>query len=175
MYQVDDRDRVIELTDLPQSSVGAPIPVVVGDEYSVAVAYYLQETPEGWDGTTIRAVGPTDADELLVIVHFKRSSAYFSGPPNDEAFDGHPLAGRGLEPYGVFEVLDSSWIRAMERMNSVHPNHSPALFSDLRHIILTFHDSVFECAAREFDIHLSRGSASDAVDTMARFVFARES
>ena len=50
------------------------------------------------------------------------------GPPNDEAFDGHPLARRGLRPYGAFEVTHSSWIRQLEQMNSVHPHHSPPLF-----------------------------------------------
>jgi hypothetical protein len=32
MYRVDERDRVTELRDFPQSSVGAPIPLVLADE-----------------------------------------------------------------------------------------------------------------------------------------------
>ena len=32
MYQVDENDKVIELKDVPQSSVGAPLPIVLSDE-----------------------------------------------------------------------------------------------------------------------------------------------
>ena len=35
----------------------------------------------------------------------------------DEAFSGHPLAERGLQPYSTFEVLDSSWIRGLMKRN----------------------------------------------------------
>jgi hypothetical protein len=34
MYQVDDKDRVLEIKDIPQSSVGAPIPAVISGEQS---------------------------------------------------------------------------------------------------------------------------------------------
>ena len=33
MYEVDDRDRVRELGGLPQSSIGAPIPLLLADEF----------------------------------------------------------------------------------------------------------------------------------------------
>src|SRR5262245_11285948 len=69
------------------------------------------------------------------------------GPPNDEAFYGHPLAARGLHPYGTFQVEHSSWIRQLERMNSVHPRHRPDMFRRLKHYVFAFHDSTFECIA----------------------------
>jgi hypothetical protein len=69
------------------------------------------------------------------------------GSPNDEAFHGHPLAERGLGPYGAYRVEDSSWIRRLERMNSVHPRHDPERFRALTHCVLSFHDSTFECVA----------------------------
>lgn len=48
MYTVDEKDRVIALEDFPQSSVGAPIPVIVSDEFTTVIAFYLQDTPEDW-------------------------------------------------------------------------------------------------------------------------------
>ena len=56
------------------------------------------------------------------------------GPPNDEAFSGHPLASRGLHPYGAFKIENSSWIRHLEKMNSVHPNHHPERYFKLQHV-----------------------------------------
>lgn len=42
MYQIDKKDKVIELHELPQSSVGAPIPILLADEHTAVVAYYMQ-------------------------------------------------------------------------------------------------------------------------------------
>ena len=174
MYQPDRRDKIVELESFPQSSVGVPIPIVLGDEHSVAVAYYLEDTPDDWDGTNVRVVDANTSQEPLAIIHFTSCRAYMAGPPNDEAFGGHPLASRGLEPYGAFEVHESSWLRSLEKMNSVHPYHSPKLFHDLRHIILTFHDSIFECITSNFQIHQSAGSLSSAVSLMQQLVLGKQ-
>jgi len=37
MYEVDLKDRVVELEGVPQSSVGAPIPVVLAGEHDVMI------------------------------------------------------------------------------------------------------------------------------------------
>src|SRR5512134_3046796 len=89
------------------------------------------------------------------------------GPPNDEAFGGHPLAKRGLRPYSAAEVHKSSWLKLRIKMNSVHHRHSDALFAGLRHFIIAFHDSTFECLARAFTVSMFRGSINNAVAHMA--------
>ena len=164
MYQVDDQDTVVELSDLPQSSVGAPIPMIVEGERRTIVAYYVKQHDPEWDCTTVRVVGADSEDELVAIVRFDAYATMF-GPPNDEAFSGHPLAARGLRPYGFFEVLDSSWIRSLEKMNSVHPYHRKAEFlSRYRHFVLSFHDTTLECIASGFDLLETRtGSVIDAI------------
>jgi len=116
MYQVDDRDRVTEIEGLPQSSVGAPIPIVLADEHRVMLAYYLQDTPADWDGTWARVVDQNTPDEPIAVVVFDRCTAHMFGLPKDEAFSGHPLAARGLKPYSAFEAprarpgLVSRWV-----------------------------------------------------------------
>src|SRR5262245_18640553 len=109
MYEVDHQDEVHELPDVPQSSIGAPSPIIVGDEHRVVLAYYLEDddTDPDWNGETVRVVGPDDASEPLAIVRFAFCHAHMWGPPNDEAFGGHPLTSRGLHPYGAFEVRKS--------------------------------------------------------------------
>jgi len=51
MYEVDEKDQVVELEGVPQSSVGAPIPVLISEEGKLVLAFYLQNAPEGWDAT----------------------------------------------------------------------------------------------------------------------------
>ncbi|HEX6368284.1 MAG TPA: hypothetical protein VF006_05095 [Longimicrobium sp.] len=162
-YTPDERDRVVPLADVPQSDVGAPLPVVLASDYRLLLIYLLQDTPADWDGTWVRVVSPDSEDMPVAVVEFQRPYAHLFGPPNDEAIAGHPLSGRGLAPCDAYTVEDSSWIRALERMNSVHPNHRPGMFWKLTHYVFTFHDSTFECVAGGFTVSLHRGSLRDIV------------
>jgi hypothetical protein len=127
---------------------------VLAGEGRLSVVYYVQEAPTDWDGTSVRVVGPDTPGEPAAIVRFVRPHASMFGPPNDEAFSGHPLARRGLHPYAAFEVHDSSWIRGLERMNRVHSCHRPERFAAYRHFILAFHGSTFECIAEGYEHEL---------------------
>lgn len=167
MYTVDHRDRVVKLRDIPQSDVGAPCPLVLASEGALVVAYHVPNAPLGWDGTSVRIVGPDTADEPAALVRFSGVSASIFGPPNDEAFSGHPLADRGLHPYGAFEIAGSSWVRQLERMNSVHPHHRPEHFASCRHIVLAFHDSTFECVARSYSCELATGPLTKLISRIA--------
>lgn len=158
MYAVADLDQVIELSNVPQSDVGAPLPHVAASEHVVVLAYLVSEPDPAWDGTYATVVGPT-SEGLVATVRFFRAYAHLFGPPNDEAFKGHPLASRGLRPYTASEVRGSSWLRHLEKMNSVHPNHNKGRFLEgKRHFVFAFHDSVFECVAQGFTIEIGHGS-----------------
>jgi hypothetical protein len=160
VYSVDDKDYVVELVDVPRSSVGAPCPMILAGEGYLYVAFFVEDTSTGWDGRTVRVVGEDTTGEPVALVSFVRPSAHLFGPPNDEAFSGHPLAARGLHSYGIFEIRESSWIRTLEHMNSVHPRHRAEPYSALRHFVFSFHDTTFECVAREFTITLRHGSVA---------------
>src|SRR3954466_16001252 len=134
MYTVDELDNVVELTEAPPPEGGAPLPVVVATDYELAIEYYVshRHSQRG-------AVQNKNIADQFAYVRFKLPYAHMFGPPNDEAFEGHPLAGRGLTPYGVFEVRQSSWIRQLERMNSVHRSHKAEHFAKYRHFVFVFH------------------------------------
>jgi hypothetical protein len=170
MYEVDERDRVAELVGVPQSSSGAPMPLVISDEHCVVLAYYVEETAPDLDGAAVEIAGPSEAEEPIAIVRFTSCYAYMFGPPNDEAFEGHPLESRGLHPYGAFEVTHSSWIRRLERMNSVHPRHRPDAFWSRRHIVFAFHDTTFECICDGFEVRFAQGSMESAVPEMVKLL-----
>lgn len=169
MYEVDHLDIVVELKNVPQSDVGAPLPFVVSDEDNVVLAYLASQPHPGWDGTYVTSVGPSSTGRVVAILHFESPLAHMFGPPNDEAFSGHPLAKRGLTPYAAFEIQQSSWIRKLERMNSVHPNHRPGMFRDERHFIFAFHDSVFECISEAYTTKLVRGSIRSVLPLMMEY------
>ncbi len=169
MYKVD-KDRVVELDTAPRPDIGAPIPVLVADEGTVLLAYITSEPDPSWDGTWAKVVSPDSADEPIAIVRFSRVCAHMLGRPNDEAFEGHPLASRGLRPYAVSEIADSSWIHALERMNAVHPFHRPEHFARYKHFIFAFHDSTFECVAESFTVERCRGSIRSALQRMVEML-----
>jgi hypothetical protein len=150
MYQVDGDDEVVRLDDVPAPSAGASEAHVLCNDHHLFVAY---RTAEIWE-------------EIAVVEFQPFYYALSFGPPNDEAFDGHPLATRGLERYGVFEVRFSSWIRDLERMNRVHPSHDPQFFSVFRHFIFTFHDSTLECVAQRLDSSIGYDGMVDAIGSM---------
>jgi len=127
------------------------MPIVLSDESKILLAYITRYP-----------------DESLALVEFDLYWTYMFGAPNNEAFEGHPLATRGLRPYGAFRIADSSWVRQLERMNSVHPNHNSNRFDALKHFVFAFHDSTFECVAESFTISQHRGTLESLLPMMRR-------
>jgi hypothetical protein len=168
MYTADHKDRVAELRDIPQSSVGAPCPLILASERELIVAYFTQQPVPDWDGKSVRVVGPESQGEPAALIRFVRFEASLFGPPNDEAFAGHPLAKRGLHPHGAFEIIDSSWVRQLEKMNAVHPHHQPDRYKSYRQFVLAFHDSTFECIAEGYVSQRATGPLTQVVADAAR-------
>jgi hypothetical protein len=148
MSTIDKGNRVHELTDVPLPSPSAPNPLVLADEDTLVVSYI------------------TAKDGAAAIVVFRQCYASHFGPPIDEAFVSHPLAGLGLSPYGAFEVESSTWLRGLEVRNRSHPRHDPQLFHQLRHWVWTFHDSVLECAALGYTAVEAPGRPDDLLPRM---------
>jgi hypothetical protein len=172
MYEVDEKDRVVTLKDIPRSSVGAPLPLIIANEQRVLLAYYVNSTDPSWDGKTVRIVDQERSEEPIAIVRLD-CVAHMFGPPNDEAFSGHPLARRGLHPYGAFRIERSSWIRGLEKMNRVHEHHRPERFEQFQHLVFAFHDSTFECVCRDFDVRTEHGSILDVTPTVLALLFEK--
>jgi hypothetical protein len=143
--------------DLPLSSAGAPLPHVFADEERLLIAYLVNSPDPSFNGTNPRSVSAISEGETVAILTAAPYVALQFGQPNDETLSGHRLYELGLQPYSAFEVVNSSWVAALEKANRVHPRHMPELFSDCRHFILTFHDSTLEFIARDFQVNLRKG------------------
>jgi len=155
-------EEVVRLEDFPQSSPGSPAPVVFATEHGLILGYYLHvsspDTPDDFD-----------PEELITaVIRFEHPTIHLFGPPNDEVLHGHRLARKGLESYGAFEIINSEWIRQLERANSVHKAHDRDRFMlGKRHFVITFHDSTFECVAKGYSSELSNSELPDLLSSMA--------
>jgi hypothetical protein len=130
-YPVDAKDSVVALADLPRPTAGAAEPVLFASEYTLQIAYYTYSQDDG-----------------VALVTFSYPEAHYLGPPHVDAVDRHPLHSRGVDIYGAFEVHDSSWIRELRQISGSR--------IEGRHFILTFHDTTFECIARDFTVSMHR-------------------
>jgi hypothetical protein len=117
---------------------------------------------------TVKVLSEDPGGEPVALVSFTHPYAHMFGPPNDEAFEAHPLASHGLRPYAVFEVRDSSWIRNLDHMNSVHEYHRPESFAKYHHFVFAFHDTTFECVAETFSLSVHTGSVAQVLQLAFR-------
>lgn len=135
-------DQVIEL-DLgcvPEAAISGA--VLVQTERTTLLTFNAMRIGE--DGQRHRAG--------TALVEFPGCQVTQFGYPNDEALDGHPLWGSVLDAYAVFEVLNPSWARRLEEQNrKVFPGTG---HWNLRHFIITFHDSTFECLAEGVELRV---------------------
>ncbi len=94
------------------------------------------------------------------------------GYPNDEAFSGHPLYGRGFDGCGVVEVFGGSWVRELIAQNKIpFPNTRDNW--KCRHFIFPFKEHVFECLANDIQVICTRDSTKSillkAVDDILQY------
>lgn len=155
-YAIDDSDKVVGIEEFPTMETGDSDPIFYKPPFTSYLAYRLAEHKI----RQLYADDPRSIYELpetSVLVKFTRVHSVIVGSPNSEALSGHPLYARGLGHYGLYEVQSSSWIRQLERMNSVHSRHNPKIFEACRHFIITFDDVTFEFAAHAVDWTIETG------------------
>lgn len=167
MYTPDEHDTVAVQTELASPLSGAPLPTVFATEHRLLIGYYVRL----WDPAperrrTLPALVSGTSLGTINIVDFRRPIAFFSVPVSNEIFDAHPLAYRGLTGEGVFRVENSSWLRQLVAAQYHHHRPYPGAWSELKHFIFVFHDSIFEVAANGLEIRTVEGSIRDAENEM---------
>ena len=159
------KPEVRALDEIPQPG-GVAMPAVRADEHRVVLAYVTRFTRQPESGGAPMLVGRGEHGSCCVV-DFDRPLIHTSGFPNDEVQYGHPLRVFGLGgPHGVFEVLNSPWLDAMRAIEQVHS--SPLSFSDRRHFVFTFQDSMFECIAKGMRLLLRQGTVDEALEAVWR-------
>lgn len=147
-----------------QMDSGAPCPIVLSDERTVLLIFYLNHFDPKWDGT-YTDVRDNNEDMGVACVQFKYYKQVKYGWPNDEAIAGHKYYKIGLLPYRIYEVENSDWLVELERGNSVHPYHNKKIFMDNKHYIFYFHDSCFEIICKEISVEIYK---TDSLNNIAK-------
>lgn len=143
-----------EPVDFPvQWNIGAPLPFLLQNDRKTFLTFYIREVDPNWDGTYVNIVDPKSTKKVkLALVEFKCCSSTKLGAPNDEVHEGHPLNGKGLDSYTAQIVKNSSWLKEIQAINSVHSCYNEKSWESLNHYVFWFHDSTFECIAESFSI-----------------------
>lgn len=85
------------------------------------------------------------------VVEFKRCLIARFGYPNDEARFSIPRY-KDVS-YGIYEVLKSTWIEEVVRMNRYRFPHTTDAYV-AKHFLFAFHDDTFECLADDLTIEV---------------------
>ena len=149
--------------------VGAPLPILLSNDYRTFLTFYVGEPDPNWDGTYVKVVDPSSTERVsLCLVTFHGCVSSKLGHPNDEVQSGHPLSGCGLEGYTAQVVENSRWIAEVAKTNSVHPCDSPERWKNLKHYIFWFHDSTFECLAESYKVEVTSETMSELLNRVQK-------
>lgn len=142
-----------------QWDVGAPLPQLLVNDLRCFLIFRIKRHDPEWDGSYVTVVDPSSGEaEPLALVEFSRCSSAKLGGPNEEVLHGHPLAGKGLDPYSAQVVRHSRWLAELKGTNSVHPQFRADRWENHKHFVFWFHDKTFECVAEKFEIEVHQCS-----------------
>jgi len=165
LYTPDEQDAVLEEAEIPWPLPGAPLPCVLATEDALLLAYYTKVRRSSVSSNVPNLVGGSSMG-TIALVDFRFPAAYFSVPVSNEILDAHPLSARGLSNYKVFTVDHSSWIRRLTAAQYYHERPYPGAYSNSKHYIFVFHDSIFEAVADGITVQSFFSSMDDAEGRM---------
>jgi hypothetical protein len=131
-------DQVLLLDSVPHPAADAAEPFIVASARRVILAYPIAEAD-------FERFGPFDPDDdPFCTVLFPDAAFHRLGPPGDVDLEIHPLAMQGLLGYSAHEVVNSSLAAEIATVGPAVPT--------LRHFVITFQDSTFECVASDYTV-----------------------
>lgn len=138
-----------EISGLLSIDVGVPAPTIISNDSNLYLMFYSN----GEDIST-EALQERNSvyDRGIYILKFNLFLNYKFGMPSNEIIIGHPYSKLGLQPYSFYQLEDSDWIKKLMKIDSVHPYYDKKKWVIYKHYILTFHDNMFECIAKDFEI-----------------------
>lgn len=138
-----------EISGLISIDVGAPTPTIISNDSNLYIMFYAGRSDSNAEVLQERN---SVYDKGIYILKFNLFLKYNFGIPGNEIIIGHPYAKLGLQSYAFYELEDSDWIKELMEIESVHPYFNKDKWIGYKHYILTFHDNMFECIARDFEI-----------------------
>jgi hypothetical protein len=140
----------------PQWDAGAPMPQVFSNGHKTFLIYLINEPDPNWDGTYVNMIDNTgDTKYPLALVKFNGGTSRF-GIANEEVFGGLTVANKGMKWYAAHIIQNSTWLKELKGIHSIHPNYSEEHWKDRKHFMLLFHDEMFEVIATDYKIEMFR-------------------
>src|SRR5688572_2700180 len=136
---------LIEIKGLVEMDFGSPSPIIISNDNMVYVSFY------GSNGNNISEPQERNTvyDTDVFTIKFKNHLKYSFGIPSNETIEGHPYYKLGMKSYTFYELKKSDLIKQLENIEKVHLYYNPEKWKEYRHYILTFHDNMFECVAKD--------------------------
>ena len=127
---------------------GAPLPTILANENKLLLLFHK--------------IFQKDNEVIRII--FKNYVSFKFGLPSEDSSEGHPYSKYGLGSEDVVEVINSDWIKEIDKIEQSSEDYDKDRFNKLKHYIFLFHDSTFECIAESFEIEELKGkSRADAL------------
>ena len=139
---------LFEIKGLFEMDCGSPSPMVISNDNELFVAFYANRQTDTVEPHERNMVYDTGIFALKFRLYLK----YTFGLPSNETIEGHPYYKLGMKSFAFYELKDSDLIKQLESIEKVHPYYTPSKWIDYKHYILTFHDNMFECVAKGFEI-----------------------
>jgi len=155
-------------------SVGAPMPFVMSDGYRTFLTFYVDVPDPEWDGTSTKVIAPSSSDTYtLCAVTVDQCVWHRFGAPDEDILyrDGHPLSGKGLEPYTAQVIIDSPWLAEYMAMHGDTTKDGASADYGLKHFAFWFHDNSFECLAQAIHGEVTRESMRSLWERLSRTLF----
>ena len=157
-------EKIIDLKLGVSPEAGVSGAVLVQSEYTTFLTFNAQKDTD--EPSSLGGFYTTDAG--TAIVEFESCLISKFGHPNDEAAWGIPKY-RDIDiETGICEVKNSNWVALLEKENSYSfPNTD---YSLLKHFLLFFHDSTFECVASDIKLRLSEQPYIEIISELGNII-----
>ena len=137
-----DEAELVDIGVVPEAAISGA--VLTQSEYSAFLTFNAVKKND--EGMFI--------DAGFALVEFEDCLITKFGYPNDEALPGHPLYAKLEEAggcYDIYKIKNSSWLKKVEDQNNVS---FPGTTYKRQHFIVLFHDSTFECLAKDMKVSI---------------------
>mgnify|MGYP000729907624 CR=1 FL=1 len=139
---------LVEIKDLFEMDCGSPSPTILSNDNELFIAFYADVE----SSSIIPKERNTIYDTGIFALKFDNFLKYTFGLPGVETIQGHPYNKLGMKSYSFYELRNSDFIKSLQDIEKNHPAYNPEKWKVYKHYILTFHDNMFECIARGFEI-----------------------
>lgn len=153
---------LIEIKGLFEMDFGAPSPTILSNDNDLFITFYVNRVNKSAVPKQLNTVYDTGIVTLKFNVYLK----YTFGLPSNETIQGHPYNKLGMKSFSFYELRNSDFITSLQEIEKVHLYYNPEKWKTYKHYILTFHDNMFECIARDFEIREENTSLYKRITTI---------